>query len=178
MLLLVSHRLALNMVRKESFELVKCDVTFRFLLFLLALLIFLDFKFISHVFCTSILPLEVSITDLIVGTVFLDTFVEGVDQVADDFFLFYFCEMPLNFFAEGGSFLLLTPLFLDFLLVVSVTAFLVLSQSRQRFTVQVSLTDMLNEVRRISDQFALYGIDDWAFMLVGEPITTNDLHAR
>ena len=37
---------------------------------------------------------------------------------------------------------------------------------------------MLNEVRRISYQFALYGIDDWAFMLVGEPITTNDLHAR
>ena len=58
------------------------------------------------------------------------------------------------------------------------TAFLVLGQSRQRFTVQVSLTDMLNEVGRIADQFSLYGIDDWAFMLVGEPVTTNDLHAR
>jgi hypothetical protein len=37
---------------------------------------------------------------------------------------------------------------------------------------------MLNEVGRIADQFSLYGIDDWAFMLVGEPVTTNDLHAR
>jgi hypothetical protein len=99
MLLLVSHRLALYMVREESFKLVKCDVTFRFLLFLLALLVFLDFKFISHVFCASILSLEVGIPDLIVGAIFLYSLVEGVDQVADDFFLLNFCEMSLNFFA-------------------------------------------------------------------------------
>jgi len=99
MLLPVSHCLALYMVREESFELVKCDVTFRFLLFLLAFLVFLDFKFISHVFCAIILPLEVGIPDLIVGAVFLYSLVEGVDQVVDDFLPLNFREMSLDFFA-------------------------------------------------------------------------------
>ncbi len=46
---------------------------------MLALLFLLNFKFIWDISSAAVLALEIGITDKIVDTIFLSTFVEGVD---------------------------------------------------------------------------------------------------
>ena len=84
--------------------------------------------------------------------------------------------MFLDLFTKRWCFFLLAPFFFDFFLVVSMTAFLVLCQSSQRLAIEVGLTDMFNKAGSISNQFALNSVNDWTLVLVGKPITTNDLY--
>ena len=51
-----------------------------------------------------------------------------------------------------------------------------LGESRQGLAIEVGLTDMFNKAGSISNQFALNSVNDWTLVLVGEPITTNNLY--
>lgn len=95
----------------------------------------LNFKFVWNIVGASIISLQVGVPDVVMDTIILGGLVESVDHVFHNGFLFDFFEMLLDLFTERSSVLLLTPLFLDFLLVVRMASLLVFCQCLNRFAI-------------------------------------------
>lgn len=174
----VQRSLALDVVREELLVLLKRNVPLGLLLLTLALLVFLDFKFVGHVAGAAVRSLQVGEADVVVDAVFFSALVKGVDHVGDHFLLLHFVEVLLDFLAQCRAFLLLSPLFLDAVLVVLVAPLLVLGKGAQRLAVEVSLAHVLHEAGGVANELAFNGVDDGTFVLVGEAVATDDLQAR